>query len=378
MFGRQLCCGPSVVTGLEAAGCISGSARRGLQQAGRQRRTATLVRAMEPRGSKQVMTAQQQATQRQEQHDSAIARAVASRFRAQQVGSPAVASSNTPSGRGVPGEDATGRFQQSAWTAANPYAGQDSFLSPGMLVAAQGRGMAPEEQLRAIAEAQRQSEEALQKIRTTTRRVLDSTDGTVRRLVDIRMYEQVAASRDRALLRLSEANAYVQWMEGAMEERQQQVEACQEMVAMLALEVSNISRVALNAAAAVRFSVSKDESEAKLTQVSERLKVLEQVMSRQIKGLDGLMPRTVPIRWTGLASDVRVMGSFDNWTHGVSLSAEDEARDGTLTTFEGTLQLPPGEYMIKFVVDGEWRLAGDWPTRQDSKTEEYNNLLVVE
>jgi hypothetical protein len=35
--------------------------------------------------------------------------------------------------------------------------------------------------------------------------------------------------------------------------------------------------------------------------------------------------------------------------------------------FEGTLMLRPGSYRVKFLVDGEWRLAADWPTEDDGR-----------
>jgi hypothetical protein len=36
-----------------------------------------------------------------------------------------------------------------------------------------------------------------------------------------------------------------------------------------------------------------------------------------------------------------------------------------------------GKYRVKFMVDGEWRLAPDWPMEKDS-VGETNNVLSVE
>lgn len=56
--------------------------------------------------------------------------------------------------------------------------------------------------------------------------------------------------------------------------------------------------------------------------------------------LDGLVPRRVPVSWYGVAMDVQLMGSFDNWTRGIELSAEDLS-DSVLTEFTAELHLLP-------------------------------------
>ena len=55
----------------------------------------------------------------------------------------------------------------------------------------------------------------------------------------------------------------------------------------------------------------------------------------------------------------RVMGSFDGWTRGESLSPAlvgTETAPGLGTEFSGDLRLRPGRYEIKFVVDGVWQV----------------------
>lgn len=37
--------------------------------------------------------------------------------------------------------------------------------------------------------------------------------------------------------------------------------------------------------------------------------------------------RKLPVEWIGVASEVKVMGDFDDWTRGHELSAEDVATD---------------------------------------------------
>ena len=44
-----------------------------------------------------------------------------------------------------------------------------------------------------------------------------------------------------------------------------------------------------------------------------------------------------------------------------------------------SVQVPllPGRYTVKLLVDGEWRLAGDWPTETNVEGD-VNNVLIVE
>lgn len=37
-----------------------------------------------------------------------------------------------------------------------------------------------------------------------------------------------------------------------------------------------------------------------------------------------------------------------------------------------------GKYKIKFLVDGEWKGAPNWPVEKDFETGEDNNILVVQ
>ena len=65
-----------------------------------------------------------------------------------------------------------------------------------------------------------------------------------------------------------------------------------------------------------------------------------QAVQEQASKLDQLTRREIPIVWFGIAQEVRLMGDFDNWTRGFSLSAK-EFSDGTFTKFQGTLGLVP-------------------------------------
>lgn len=67
---------------------------------------------------------------------------------------------------------------------------------------------------------------------------------------------------------------------------------------------------------------------------------LLQVVQSHAGQIDRLKQRKIPVVWFGIAQEVRLMGSFDNWTQGFSLSAE-EFSDGTFTKFQAVLRLVP-------------------------------------
>lgn len=69
------------------------------------------------------------------------------------------------------------------------------------------------------------------------------------------------------------------------------------------------------------------------------------------------------------------MGSFDGWTRGVELNAEDNM-DAGFSLFTTVITLKPGEYQVKLQVDGEWRLCMDWPTMDDGSGNTVNVLTV--
>jgi len=74
-----------------------------------------------------------------------------------------------------------------------------------------------------------------------------------------------------------------------------------------------------------------------------------------------------------MAENVQIMGSFDGWSQGETMSME---YSGDYGRFSATLKLRPGRYEIKFLVDGEWRLSPEYPMAGEGMMQ--NNILVVE
>ena len=85
---------------------------------------------------------------------------------------------------------------------------------------------------------------------------------------------------------------------------------------------------------------------------------MESTLSENAKEVDSTVVRTVPIEYHGIASDVVMMGDFDNWTRGITLYPSFV--EGGSSTFTGEARLLPGRYLVEFKVDGEWRLAREF------------------
>ncbi|KAL8157191.1 protein PTST homolog 2, chloroplastic isoform X2 [Apium graveolens] len=79
--------------------------------------------------------------------------------------------------------------------------------------------------------------------------------------------------------------------------------------------------------------------------------------------------QSTTIIWPNSASEVLLTGSFDGWT------TQRKMEKSITGIFSATLQLYPGRYEIKFIVDGAWRCDPLRPTVQNDGYE--NNILIV-
>ena len=87
-------------------------------------------------------------------------------------------------------------------------------------------------------------------------------------------------------------------------------------------------------------------------------------------------PREVVVRFRDpAASDVRIAGDFNGWVpdKGVRSLIESE---GATRVWTKILQLPPGTYQYRYVVDGEWREDPDNPERADNEVGRSSVLVV--
>ncbi|KAK3246379.1 hypothetical protein CYMTET_44079 [Cymbomonas tetramitiformis] len=174
----------------------------------------------------------------------------------------------------------------------------------------------------------------------------------------VRVYQQLLTLRKKFAERLSESNRNVRQLEKAAKVKDDQIKMMKQRIGFVAKETEAIAKLADDTDYLLTYGVEVESASEKMKQVSTRLKVLHQAMQENVEALDLQSTRTVPIFWEGVAEDVKMMGSFDDWTRGLTLSAEDYTFAGS-QLFSGEIDLIPGEYEVKFVVDGEWRCYSD-------------------
>jgi hypothetical protein len=225
--------------------------------------------------------------------------------------------------------------------------------------------------------------------------------------VDRRVYDQVAASRTRLASSLSAANAQVRALKKHAAARDRALAKAAEVLTLAMRELKESAEDAEAAAAAAAHAVSPAERSKKAKLLAARLSTARREIEADFESaVDPFVPRRIPLVYLGMASDVKLVGSFDGWSaEGVRLSAvgasssEDDSGggdggDGGIesssssfsnsafseggTRFEGDAWLLPGRYLVKWVVDGDqYRLAPEWPTEEDANGS-TNNVLIVE
>ncbi|CAI5474537.1 unnamed protein product [Closterium sp. Yama58-4] len=185
---------------------------------------------------------------------------------------------------------------------------------------------------------------------------------------------EVIAMRSRLNKKLSESNTYNRFLQREVQYREQALSDSKALLIALAAEMRELSEVADEIVKTEGLPVTRKINGRYLpSHLSNRLEELYSDLRQQLEGIEKLRLREVPLVWFGMAEDVKVMGSFDGWTYGEQMSPETT---GTMTRFSTVLKLRPGRYEIKFLVDGEWRVATEWPTVGHGMLE--NNVLTVE
>jgi len=99
--------------------------------------------------------------------------------------------------------------------------------------------------------------------------------------------------------------------------------------------------------------------------------------SRAETAADGDAAREVVVQFRDSdASDVRIAGDFNGWVPDKGVRSLIGA-EGPLRVWTKILQLPPGTYEYRYVVDGEWREDPDNPERLPGQHGARNSVLVV-
>ena len=199
--------------------------------------------------------------------------------------------------------------------------------------------------------------------------------GAVDLLSKEEMFNQLSLVRKQMSKRLSQTNLYVRHLQMEVMRRDEEIAAHSDRVVEIEAEFQHVL-------ASVHELRQAFHGEHEHDFRMDRLRILEACvvdlatkLSDEASELRYVTKKTVPVSWAGVAQDVKLMGSFDGWAEGEQLSPNDVT--GAFTEFSGELLLRPGVYEVKFLVDGRWRLAPEWPT-SGSDPVKSNNILVIE
>lgn len=180
--------------------------------------------------------------------------------------------------------------------------------------------------------------------------------------------------RAKLIRKLSEANQQNRHLKRQLNNKDQTLKKYKNELAVMELELQALVTLAEEAAKyGIKDGSRKINGRYTHSHLALRLEELHEKLLEQIKGVDAMQFREVPLVWYGMAEDVKVMGSFDGWIHGEQMSPESSA---SFTKFSTIIKLHPGRYEIKFLVDGEWQLSPELQIVGEGLLE--NNLLVVE
>ena len=192
-----------------------------------------------------------------------------------------------------------------------------------------------------------------------------------------RLYDQMLTLRTRLNERVASSNAFAKYLEKTLLTRDDDLKRANELLYGAAKESGELLRLIRDAQNDIAKSgddpTRRARGEQKLEKFVNRLQLVESTLTKNAKEIDSTIVRTVPVEYHGIASDVIMMGDFDGWTRGIQLYPSFV--EGGSSTFTGEARLPPGTYLVKFKVDGEWRLARDWPSSGEGF--DANNVLTV-
>uniref|UniRef100_A0A0A0LAW5 AMP-activated protein kinase glycogen-binding domain-containing protein n=1 Tax=Cucumis sativus TaxID=3659 RepID=A0A0A0LAW5_CUCSA len=182
------------------------------------------------------------------------------------------------------------------------------------------------------------------------------------------------SERDRLVKKLSHANQQNRLLKRQLHVKDEDLVNCKTELAALDHDIQGLIKLAEEIAqSGIPERTRKINGKYIQSHLLTKLEAVHKKIMDQIKDVDLVQSKEVPLFWYGMAENVQVMGTFDGWSVGEDLSPE---YTGAYSKFSTTLRLRPGRYEIKFLVDGEWQLSTEFPTVGEGLME--NNLLVVE
>uniref|UniRef100_A0A0D9VBZ2 AMP-activated protein kinase glycogen-binding domain-containing protein n=1 Tax=Leersia perrieri TaxID=77586 RepID=A0A0D9VBZ2_9ORYZ len=203
----------------------------------------------------------------------------------------------------------------------------------------------------------------------------DSSDNLLSRKLQSDELKTLLADSERSKLlkKLSEANQYNRFLKRQLQMKDDAVLEFKSELAVLELELQALVGLAEEIAS---FDVPSGSRRINGKYIQShlltRLEAVHDKVMEQIKDVDCLKPQEISVYWVGMAENVQIMGSFDGWSEGETMSME---YSGDYARFSATLNLRPGRYEVKFLVDGEWRVSSEYPIAGEGLTQ--NNILVV-
>ena len=144
------------------------------------------------------------------------------------------------------------------------------------------------------------------------------------------------------------------------------------------------SQAASSGAREAPFAVDPALLSPKFSALAAATVRIEALMDEVAETIDAQRVRQVTVTWTGFAQvktvnpsensarkgflvssftcsckvsalqEVRLHGSFDNWSKGVPLSPDGDSTSGP-TQFSVSVNLVPGEHAVKLLCDGQWQ-----------------------
>lgn len=182
------------------------------------------------------------------------------------------------------------------------------------------------------------------------------------------------SQRTKLINKLSEANQHNRFLKRQLQIKDDAMVNFKRELAVMELEIQALATLAEEVAkSGIPQGSRKINGKYVQSHLFSRLEALRLKLKEQVKDVDIVQSKEVPIFWFGVAESVQVMGSFDGWSQGEHLSPE---YSGSFSKFSTILMLRRGRYEIKFLVDGEWKLSPELPTTGEGMMK--NNLLIVE
>ncbi|KAF9592448.1 hypothetical protein IFM89_014938 [Coptis chinensis] len=204
----------------------------------------------------------------------------------------------------------------------------------------------------------------------------DSLDGVLSQKLASDELKSLLADSQRSKLvnKLSEANQQNRFLKRQLHDSEEALVSFKTELADLELEIKALATLAEEVAkSGIPQDSRKINGKYIQSHLLSRLEAVHVKLKEQVKDVDVVQSKEVPLYWVGMAESVKVMGSFDGWSEGKQLSPE---YTDSFSKFSATLMLRPGRYEIKFLVDGEWHLTPELPIIGEGMT--INNLLIVE